>query len=443
MIYRSTCVRLAATARQRWSPLLQPVLRQPRAAFWGLRVAYWPTRGIRYTADTNLPYDEPDIPVQQAAQASIGSSKLSSDRASLSAAADLKHIEVKAWKNDGKHALDVLDRLCLEPHDDQVIPKAITCLQAYKHSIEHLSVEDAKVVLANDEAGNRVVHWFETEAINQQIKRNHPENGTLLQLISDILTGASRLKKMESWILAPNKLFKELSDKDSLRSVNLWRSMLYTAILQSLLWWHPQGAKDDALDYFSNTCEHIVTYWPVYRINYGYPRVAIQQMMANPELLCIDSRCFDRCLATLERMGLQVKTHNSVHHFLTLAHIRMLHPFHPDPDPFLSFVRDVDADLLHSARFYARRGRGGRKDKTQALYYSSVRICGHLLRCTGRASDPIWLDHAFDRLFGRNSGWLGAKDPLSEKDRNRWYYQWMEKHFPDGYKVGKMKTELE
>ncbi|KAK8135955.1 hypothetical protein PG984_003895 [Apiospora sp. TS-2023a] len=393
MIYQSTFVRLTATTRQRW---LQPVLRQSRAPSWRFRVSYWPTRGIQYTAESDVTYDEPAIPAEQDGQARIGLSKLSSDRASLS-----------------------------------VIPKAIICLQAYKYSIEHLPVDDAKVTLANDEAGNRVVHWFETEGVNQQIKRNHPENGTLLKLISDILIGAGRLRKIESWLAEPIEFPRGLSDRRSKRLASWWKSDLYASILQSLIWWHTQGAIDDALDYFSNSYEQMLTSgFESFGISQVRARLTICKILTNRELLCISSSCYDRCLATMERFSDFLMDFTSLRHF-ELARIKLNHPFVPDPDPFLNFVREVESDPLHNYRFY---GRKGRKDKPQALYFAMVSDCRVKLRSQGRAGDAIWLLRAFNKLWGSDSGYLDTEDPLSKEARERWHDHWAEKHYPDLWK---------
>ncbi|KAK7954323.1 hypothetical protein PG996_015207 [Apiospora saccharicola] len=392
MIYQSTFVRLTATTLQRW---LQPVLRQSQAPSWRFRVSYWTTRGIRYTAKHVVPYDEPVIPAEQGGLARIGLSKLSSDRASLGFAVDLKHLE------------------------------------AYKYSIEHLSIDDAKVTLANDEAGNRVVHCFETEGVNQQIKRNHPENGTLLELISDILIGAGRLKKIESWLAEPLQLPRGLSDNRSIRSAGRWKSDLYVSILHSLIWWHPQGAMDDALDYFSNTYDQ----W----LASGFKRVGVSQVrasvtigkiMTNRELLCISSSCYDRCLATTERF-LDLVMDCFPQRDFELARIKLNHPFNPDPDPFLNFVREVESDPLHNFRFSARMDG---KYKPQALYYAMVRDCQVILKSRGRAGDGLWLYRAFDKLWGSDSGYLDTEDPLSKEARQRWLDHWAEKHYPDLWK---------
>lgn len=68
MTCRSAFVQLTATSRQCWSPLLQPVLRRARPPFWRFRVSYWPTRGLKYATEFDVPYDEPAIPVQKSEQ---------------------------------------------------------------------------------------------------------------------------------------------------------------------------------------------------------------------------------------------------------------------------------------------------------------------------------------------------------------------------------------
>ncbi|KAK8058477.1 hypothetical protein PG994_008925 [Apiospora phragmitis] len=285
-------------------------------------------------------------------EADIALSKLSSDRASLAATLDLKHIEVQAWNPVGKHALDVFDRLRLEPEDDQVIPNAIICLQAYKHSIEVLSVERAKATIARDEAGSRVVQWFETKGINRQMKSNHPENRTLLGLISDILIGADRLQTMESWLCKKHKAPKAVPGSPSFNRKIPWKGYLYSAMLPSLAWWNPSGAMDDALNYFSKTAEYMVNR---HYISHAYPLIAIVKIMTDPHKLCLDSGGFDRCLAVVERIGLLTQDFSTQMH-LTLAHLKICHPLHPDPSPWLDFLRDIELDPLHSSRFFAPKG---------------------------------------------------------------------------------------
>ncbi|KAK7967184.1 uncharacterized protein PG986_001461 [Apiospora aurea] len=411
MTSRSTFVRLAATARQ-WGP----ALRQSQPPAWRLRGSRWPTRGIKHvwvkhTQRSDEPHDEPTVPVQQQGD-QARPALLPSDRASLDAALGMKHVEVEAWKHDGKHALDVLDGLCLEPHDVQAIPKAIKCLEAYKHSIQDLSVDDAKATIARDEAGNRVVQWFETEAINQQIKGNHPENRALLQLISDILIGADRLPKLESWIRTNSRTPKGVTDKRALFIIELWKGNLYANMFNSLVWWHPDGAQDDAMDYLSNSYEYML-HDTLNMIPHVQAKTRIMGIMKNPDLVCLDPRSFDRYLASFERHMFLTRDF-SVRIQFDLAGIKMVHPFHPDPYPFLDFLGEVLSDPLHTWRFYAIEGR---KRSLSNYYYFLCTRAEEILASRGRAQDAEWIFPAYDKLFGRDVDTFWGKDPLSAEVR--------------------------
>lgn len=246
--------------------------------------------------------------------------------------------------------------------------------------------------------------------------------------MSDILVGAGRLQKIESWLTKPNP--KELYGAKDRRGFNVWKGSLYASVLTSLTWWHPQGAIDNALDYFSETCEPMIRFEAGHFISYIPLLIITQRLMTNPGLLCIDSDCFDRGLAAMRRLILLVRDFGP-HNFLSMTLAKLLHPSHPDPDPFLNYMREVDEDPFHMARFYASKGF---KLKTYGLYSSMFRCCAKALWREGRARDALWSERAFRRIFGRDSGFLEAEDPLSREARRRWLDQFAKRHYPDHYK---------
>ncbi|KAK8065882.1 hypothetical protein PG997_012629 [Apiospora hydei] len=295
----------------------------------------------------------------------------------------------------------------------------------YRPTVEALSVDDAKATIARDEAGNRVVQWFETEAINQQIKGNHPENRTLLQLISDILIGAIRLQKLESWIRTNTRPPKDVTDKRAIFIIKEWKGNLYAKMFHSLVWWHPDGAQDDAMDYFSNSYEYML-HDTLSVVPHIQAKTSISSIMKNPDLVCLDPRSFDRCLASLERHMFLTRDF-SVRMQFDLAGIKMVHPFHPDPHPFLDFLGEVLSDPLHPWRFYAIQGA---KRSLSNYYYFLCTRAEEILATRGRAQDAEWIFPAYDKLFGRDSDTFWGEDPLSPEARRQWSNNWRAKHYP-------------
>lgn len=93
---------------------------------------------------------------------------------------ELRAVELEASRNGGRNALGVLERLEDRPQGDHeerpdIISKSIKCLQAYHDRIEPLSIEDAKIVLAADNAGTRVLRWAFSPEMKAKIEGNHPE----------------------------------------------------------------------------------------------------------------------------------------------------------------------------------------------------------------------------------------------------------------------------
>lgn len=93
----------------------------------------------------------------------------------------LRAIELEASRDGGRNALDVLERINDGPQADQdegldIISKSIKCLQVYHDRLKPLSKVDAKLVLAADDAGARVLRWAWNPAVKAKIEGNHTEN---------------------------------------------------------------------------------------------------------------------------------------------------------------------------------------------------------------------------------------------------------------------------
>lgn len=89
-------------------------------------------------------------------------------------ASEIKAIGIASRQDDGRKALDVLDRVN-EPKE-LLILKGIECLAAYRDYFTRMSIEDAKAVLAANNAGVRVLAWAWQPAVKEQIEANHPDN---------------------------------------------------------------------------------------------------------------------------------------------------------------------------------------------------------------------------------------------------------------------------
>ncbi|KAK8004222.1 hypothetical protein PG989_003941 [Apiospora arundinis] len=425
MIYRSTLARLVtarvAAARQLRSPLLPPALRQSRR----LHVSNRPTQKSTAARLADDPDEEgPTLHDQQGAKVRTALSRLSSDRADLQATLQLKRLSEKAWAEDGRHALDLLDRLCLETHGDLAITKAVICLEAYKHRFGRLSVKDARTILASDDAANRVVQWFETKGVIQHLRHRHPDYKKLLALISDILIGAGRLQKLESWLLEPWFPPTTLPSKCWDGGDHPWKGNLYGSMFESLVWWHPSGDMDDALDYFLKSHKY------VFHTVFGYvqARVSMLRILGNPKGLCFNPGLFGRCITALERLTLE-EDELDPRGLLRLASIKLRHPLDPNPYPFLWFMRDVDSDPLHARRTLASNEQ---KHALGDFYYANTRLTQYLLNRRGRVDDGKWLFRAFQKHFGRDSGTFNlSRERRSRGEIFKWELERKAKYFPN------------
>ncbi|KAK8856967.1 hypothetical protein PGQ11_012879 [Apiospora arundinis] len=410
MIYRSTLARLvtarAVAARQSRSPLLPPALRQSRR----LHVSNRPTQKSTAARLADDPDEEgPTLHDQQGAKVRTALSRLSSDRADLQATLQLKHLSEKAWAEDGRHALDLLDRLCLETHGDLAITKAVICLEAYKHRFGRLSVKDARTILASDDAANRVVQWFETKGVIQHLRDRHPDYKKLLALISDILIGAGRLQH-----------------KTRVLAIGAMVSSYYIAQQMLGRWRPPLERQSIRSDVWVTRMSHKYVFHTVF--GYVQARVSMLRILRNSGRLCLNPGLFDRCITALERLTLE-EDELDPRGLLRLASIKLHHPLDPNPYPFLWFMRDVDSDPLHARRTFAS------KEQKHALgdfYYAKTKLTQDLLNRRGRVDDGKWLFRAFQKHFGRDSGTFNlSRERRSRGEIFQWELGWKAKHFPN------------
>ncbi|KAI1083514.1 hypothetical protein F5B20DRAFT_577189 [Whalleya microplaca] len=291
-----------------------------------------------------------------------------------------------------RDAPGVLDGL--EPsriNEDAIITQGLESLQAYNEQISSLPVEDARNAILRDSAETIVMRWAWDPKVRRQIEGNHPKSQPILQLIADIVVGASQTKALDTWIkYRPENLdtlrYKEMDKKMA------WKGLLFMSVIRALLRWSPDGSANAALDYASDVteeqkrvfgvaglsgwkrpCSHIPLLYAAAIVN-GIPR-----NRASPENY---TRC-QELHSFYFRLDYKMQ--------LRAAQRLLMHSTPATVDPFIAYLVGVERNPKHIHRPNSTKG-SYEESFNHAKFFRSI---GHhadvLLKKEGRLDEATWV----------------------------------------------------
>ncbi|KAI0839467.1 hypothetical protein F5Y06DRAFT_22824 [Hypoxylon sp. FL0890] len=332
---------------------------------------------------------------------------LSDTQTSPSLKFDLHAFEVRASKDGGRHALDILESLDHEPRCDDSLEfyKGIICLKAYRGLFAPLSVEKAKEIISIDNAGIRVMSWALKPNIRELIEGNHEENGVLLRVISDIVVGAGHADVLKEWIHDQPEFLCGKTRKEMYDLMD-WKGRLLSKLLEALIWWQPDGRADPAYDLFSEMSKEHFKYRkfklcsPYDHVPFAPSRTLLSRLMtmefpSSPE-------SFDRC-----KQWIAAHSHTIACELFQGAVYSLHHPTHPTADPLLLFLHVADNTSPSSASAIFLSLRYRLSSPTAMNWASFIRHIGargaELLRQADRNTDAEWLVKILEKTWGEKS----------------------------------------
>lgn len=238
------------------------------------------------------------------------------------------------------------------------------------------------------------------------------------------------MSKIESWLWPA-----DVAPENHIRSRQVrWKGHLYASIFNSLVWWHPSNAIDDALEYYCESYERIILKGP--HISAIHVRTTLSTLAASPGQQLLDPRLLDRYINAFIRTSAEQGSLLPTI-ILSLARLELKHPNHPNPDRFLWHMRDIISDPLHCYAHITleKKGKKGKdrkeKAKLKAMYYTVTRAAHDILLSSGRSNDAEWVLQAFRNAFGAKSDMLPSDDTRSDEETSQWLNKWRAKIFPD------------